>query len=267
MLVLLKDSGFNATLKLDATGRRPVETMGDDPNRTLRQAGIAGIVTGVLIVLSFVFLALFIASLGGGPAPLDSESFARALADNFDNPLFVASPASLVLAGVFAVPFFLGLSRALGDTLAARTAGTLGVALGLLLAVATTLLHITQTIFARVAQDVTGTEREVVLGLLQGSRIAGIDGLSIFAVGVLSAATLLSVGVAGWGRRDGAVGRGVASLAVVLGLLAIVNLLLFPDPHFQQVLLLVFAVVAGWRMHRAAGAEDVRGVGTAAPGE
>ena len=215
----------------------------------LRWGGLAGIAGGLLFILIFVVVVLFV---GTDLTAADAEEWVERFPDiraarTVENSLYLA-----VL--ILWVAHFLALYRALRETsLAPALFGSVLGVVGLGVLAAGALPHVAQTPIADLyhAPGSTPAEQTTLVLLWQGTQ--GIfDALLIVGLVILPIA-LVSLGVAMLGTPS--FGKRYGAVSVVLGVLGVVAaLVLLVDPLSSIAVvgvfvLIVFNLVLGWKVY------------------
>ena len=219
----------------------------DEGNGVLRSGGLAGMLGGIIFILVFVVVIVFV-----GADPANPERAIMRFPD-IRAARTVEDGLYLVVL-ILWVAHFLALYRALrGTSLApALFGGVLGI-VGLGVLAAGALPHVAQAPISALYRAPSATpEDQATLVLLWQANQGIFDAL--FGAGLLLVPmSLIALGVAMLGAP--AFGRGFGWLSVVLGVVGVVAAsVLLVDPlspsAFAGVLsLIVFHLVLGWRLY------------------
>lgn len=235
----------------------------DEERSVLRWGGLAGMLGSVLLVVTFVFVGVFVGVETTAAAWIERFPEIR-WARTVENSLFLA-----VL--ILWIPHFLALYRALRrESLAPALFGSVLGLLGLVVLAAEALPHVAQAPISDLyhAPGTTPEERATLVFLWQATQ--GILDAMFIAGLVFLPIGLVCLGVAMLGTP--AFGKGFGGTSVVLGALGIggVSLLLVnpdsvPGAMVGVFALIIFHFVLGWKVHglsrHPAGVIEDRGKG------
>jgi hypothetical protein len=230
------------------TKTNDLQKMEDGERSVLRWGGLAGMLGSILMVVTFVFVPVFVTVETSAAYLIERFPDMRA-GRTVENSLFLA-----VL--ILWVPHFLALYRALRRTsLAPALFGSVLGILGLIVLAAEALPHVAQAPISNLyhAPGTTPEEQATLVFLWQATmgilEAMLVTGLLLVPIG------LICLGVAM--LRAPAFGKGLGGTSVVLGALGFGGAsLMFVDPAsalgpmFALFTLIIFHFVLGWKVYR-----------------
>ena len=219
----------------------------EEEKSVLRWGGIAGLLAGIIFILTAVILFGFVP-----PPPADPEGLVIRAPDV--RAVFTVTNSLFLVFLILWVPLFLALYRALrGTSLApALFGGVLGV-LGLVVLAAAALPVIAFAPISDLYHAPGATPEDQATLVLLWQATQGIFN-ALFAVGfLLLPIGLIVLGVAMLGARD--FGKGFGGVSVVLGVVGVVSAsFFFVDPASPIALvgslaLIIFPLLLGWKVY------------------
>ncbi len=217
----------------------------EEEKSVLRWGGLAGILGGILFILTIVTLIAFV-----GPEPADPEELVMRFPDV--RAAFTVGNSLYLMALILWVPLFLALYLGLrGTSLAPALFGSVLGILGLVVLAAGALLHVA---FAPIsdlyhAPGATPAEQATLVLLWQATQ--GIFN-ELDAVGLLLLPIgLIVLGVAMLGAPG--FGKGFGGTIVVLGVVGAAGVILSPIASgalfLGPIIFIIFALLLGWKLY------------------
>lgn len=223
-----------------------IPLQGEDA-RVLRNGGLAGILTGVALILSFVLTAAFIVLVVLPSPPTSPEDVVLLIVQHGGSVLYVATWLFIIAAAFLAILFFVVLGRCLRDTAWGPFGSVMAVVGVTTLAISAVVLAQFQAEMAARYAGASSADRPALLLQLDVMG-AFMEGFFTFATGAFLAIGYMGLGMAM--AESPRFSKRLARMGLVLGIVLLALLALIPDPHLVQITVVVWSIPVGWALYR-----------------